>query len=1396
MPGETHNPVEKVMGKREVKEVFDVPVDTQIEAYASEQRALENYDDLVQVFEILGQEKLSSQGALFVTAERILYRIKEISENLTSGTVQSSEDIRTQASRLKELCDRIVRIRAEILEFVESEGYEINGSTPENTDQSSAVIESDTVHVENLFAQGEEGYAEFKQRMKQPDFLLSSKYKDQLRSIETRYGTLQRLKDRVAASAITLDADFVTHLENKTLEFLSITENLLEKLNQTTLSAEIHDGASQPEAEVNFDVETYARWRSGDKSLFVPKTEQDQGWEAELGKITGDLELVLRAAGYTESEQVSIFPNEIKTWYDKVEKRQNHQSTESWDDLRDEILAVMVSKLADREPNSDLVVAGSALTVPEAQESNSITESDREHIATLFAQIKQGYEEVRERLLHEAILPSEEYHQHILSLENRFKSLQELEKNIINGEVTIDRELVEKLEEKTVIFLQVEKDLLQMFTENAPDFDPEKVTANTEKNDSPEAEESIESVITQAEAELAELTDAFKAHGLFFAFNLKIQDAEAGLAEIKKIMADPDLDVSERIRKMGLSTKRYIQQFETLKGLLAAAEKETNSSAASPDAAGTSPTPEPAAVNVPRLTPEQEIVAAKERLAAAGINPETPTFARDEASKSDRQEARSEMHEATLGWRQLEASYNAELKNYILNTSARQQLRDSIGRSLKEGNYIPPELRALREQYDAAAERRQNAILAAAGLRDQRESGTTLYKADGQEMARRVDKALVSDAYQGNENSLAGFKRDGNRKIGEVAIIEQAKAERGDRSFMNRLTHKTAESSLGKFVSREVNVLNSDLKAIVVGSSHIFTRGAEGDANAEKALARYERIKSKINRKTVRRAVSLVGAASFGFASAGALGAGYGLGRWALSTSLGVGGAAAMRKYEQKKVSAAEATLQAQLTSPELLAGLSLSERRQLVWRDSIRVQKAKNRQAAKGVAVAMVIGGVVNTGAAWEAGEIFHSSAVPDVHPYHASGTTVEHSTDPMNDNLDDELAGVGTTSHFPTARVSVEHSTDPMNDNLMDEAAERLAGVHEVVSGENLSTILHNELLNHNSLRLPEGMSRDQLAQFLYEKFPELSDAQNPTWTVEPSVWRSLGVSSGNPAQLAIGDTINIEKLSKMVQIELNHEGITDSVGETVIGHHATGPLKINSIDGAEATSVPIKVDTLVTTDPVVPVDTPIVETVQYDHINNLKPAPPLGPNSFYINPLEKGEQFYNINAGGDVSNNTPEFPTTIPLSGNSLESPSYKSFIDNTFGGRPAFNRIVAASVHDVESKTYDMWHPAKNFNSPMPSVLEVGSNSTKFNLSSLTIADIENLRKTIKTPELARQFCEQNNFKYETWRAWEKQIDTLTDPSSGLPFIKNKTTFGDLYSRAVADKVMKDILTTKQ
>ena len=88
----------------------------------------------------------------------------------------------------------------------------------------------------------------------------------------------------------------------------------------------------------------------------------------------------------------------------------------------------------------------------------------------------------------------------------------------------------------------------------------------------------------------------------------------------------------------------------------------------------------------------------------------------------------------------------------------------------------------------------------------------------------------------------------------------------------------------------------------------------------------------------------------------------------------------------------------------------------------------------------------------------------------------------------------------------------------------------IHTVEKGESLSKIVLESLRERvlaGEVQLPEGVDQDRLAHYIYQSFPEMTNASDIQPRLSAAEWQALGVESGNPQFIRVGEQINVDAL-----------------------------------------------------------------------------------------------------------------------------------------------------------------------------------------------------------------------------------------------------------------------------
>lgn len=109
---------------------------------------------------------------------------------------------------------------------------------------------------------------------------------------------------------------------------------------------------------------------------------------------------------------------------------------------------------------------------------------------------------------------------------------------------------------------------------------------------------------------------------------------------------------------------------------------------------------------------------------------------------------------------------------------------------------------------------------------------------------------------------------------------------------------------------------------------------------------------------------------------------------------------------------------------------------------------------------------------------------------------------------------------------KMSIE--PEPMPETIPETPAFEMT--RTVERGDTVSKIMLDSLregLKTGEIVLPEGINQDRLAHYMYQSFPEMTDAADVEARLTPEEWRDVGVKSGNPNLIQQGEVIDMQKL-----------------------------------------------------------------------------------------------------------------------------------------------------------------------------------------------------------------------------------------------------------------------------
>lgn len=331
-----------------------------------------------------------------------------------------------------------------------------------------------------------------------------------------------------------------------------------------------------------------------------------------------------------------------------------------------------------------------------------------------------------------------------------------------------------------------------------------------------------------------------------------------------------------------------------------------------------------------------------------------------------------------------------------------------------------------------------------------------------------------------------------------------------------------------------------------------------------------------------------------------------------------------------------------------------------------------------------------------------------------------------------------------------------------------------HLVQRDDTLSEIIHRHLqgqFDSHNLSLPEGVTREGLAGFMYEQYPELRNPNLPQseWKLSPDQWRALGVESGNPHLIRPGDNINVGALIDKIAPSNQLENVAPSkpmTGPLTVAPDTAGgeipilvdtpqPLEKIAEDEFSGQAVPsesVYVPPTIDSNPAVAATPQPLEEVADDQFRD-QAAPPESayvPSTIDSNAVDAG-------------------PRPFTVDGNFFAHPEYQEYVINNLGSFEAVERLLDSEIKSVEGA---------------PSFTDMLLNRPRaFDL--IKDFTVEQFAETAGTPGGLAELAEANGIQEKSLWDWKQRFDTLTNAGpSQMPY-KGTTTFGDLFARSVVE-----------
>jgi hypothetical protein len=751
--------------------------------------------------------------------------------------------------------------------------------------------------------------------------------------------------------------------------------------------------------------------------------------------------------------------------------------------------------------------------------------------------------------------------------------------------------------------------------------------------------------------------------------------------------------------------------------------------------------------------------------------------------KRSKHSARLETREAKAKMKEVQAKYNAVLKEYYLNRSSFAVARDALNRTWSTGEYLPKEVKQkldeLQREFSSLSTDYENALKYELDLRELRRAGmgvnleVSSLSADGKLVGTLLDDRL----------SVGVFKK-------EQAAIEQAKAER-DVEKSKTLTGR-----------------------VMVGIK-----------------------KHPGKLKTVR----LLTAASIGFATGGLFGMAAGATRFA--TSVALGGLTAIKIYElsQEAVDKNKNYLDALMVprSKEEVEGLTREDRTKMLRIANAQLEQAKLRQVAKAATAAALVGGVYN-GSFAAVDSLIAPTPSPAVMPYPDSGLGAEAQS-AIEAAAEREMEDMATASLSPEAVPAISSidlinkieldtsSAIAGNDTVINDVKLNGVGLSSIDSAQTilllseikqqagdilwdaprlnkfeLENLINSRLeskfgsqdwwpqssgikVEFGSIELAEDLQRDReiLTEMGQTDFGsvdaedaesvreyQIKQGDNLTNIVKSELAAKLEgvpaarreavlanlferINNNTELKTELGIKADVNKIYSgdklnlgVLERELEKETLVDNFRKS-------GALGVESDSATK--NVPIKVtESALERGTKITISDGLGDRAYVEEKPVLPRPVPAGIKEF--SPAVSPEVYQNL-----------KLPTTLPVTGQYMDNVGINDQIAKIFQGGPnGFEREVMNAVNDYDNRTYDPLNRLfGGFTSPY---MLLGDMSLEKYYNYIDMPNAE-----------LRQDLASQGIKYETFVSWS---DKITELQGRFPHTE-KTTIGDLMKRAVLE-----------
>lgn len=268
----------------------------------------------------------------------------------------------------------------------------------------------------------------------------------------------------------------------------------------------------------------------------------------------------------------------------------------------------------------------------------------------------------------------------------------------------------------------------------------------------------------------------------------------------------------------------------------------------------------------------------------------------------------------------------------------------------------------------------------------------------------------------------------------------------------------------------------------------------------------------------------------------------------------------------------------------------------------------------------------------------------------------------------------------------------------------------IHVVEQGDTTSEIINStvrERLAAGELVLPKGVNENSISHWLYQSFPELTNASHVPSRLTPSEWMDIGVSSGNPQDIKLGEMIDVETLlEKMRGMDSVDTQLSQEVSPNITEEAVENAKDIyNTYVDVPVQEAPVVVDV----SPEVSVGAEAVEQIP-DGSNSAD----LSPESNDIklpNEVHNVQTSYESEQSGGVYEAQEDTLPTAPATEKVLEMAAYTPYISEKLVQQShQFVNPEPGSLHKYLAETMLKEYKGHSINLPIDTAVRVFKNES--------------------------------------------------------------------------------------